>query len=127
MTIPRWSPADLNEQRRIVRAIADRAERDRRQLVIARKSFAARVRKTLTSPAVLGGAFVVGFLLLRPGSGRRGASGAARLSARARRVAASVVWLTQLYRQFHSGLAVGSAIAARSRSTAEAPGRASPR
>lgn len=121
MSIPRWSLADLKQQRLKVRAIAFRAEADRRKVAVARRAFTARIRRALASPAVLGGAFVAGFLVLQPGTRRRGGKAVAGLGARVRNVTASIVWLTQLYRQFHSGIAVGSAIAARSRSAARAP------
>lgn len=117
MTVNRWSPADLNQQVRVVRAIAERAELDRRRLIAARRSFGARVRGVLTSPAVLAGAFAVGFLVLRPAPRRKGATVVRRVGSRMRQVGASIVWLTQIYRQFSSGLAVGAALAARTRNT----------
>jgi hypothetical protein len=113
MTAARWSPAELNQQRLVVRGIAVRAEVNRRHLVASRHAFAERVRSALTSPWVIGGSFVLGFLLLRPASGQRGATAAVRLSRRLRRVAASVVWLTHLYRQFRSGMEAGAALTAR--------------
>jgi hypothetical protein len=121
MTEARWSPADLNQQRLVVRRIAVRAELNRRHLVAARSAFSARVRSALTSPWVLGGAFALGFVILRPAARRRGVGAAAQLSQRIRRVGASIVWLTHLYRRFQAGLAAGAALTARPTPTPNHP------
>jgi hypothetical protein len=126
MTAARWSPAELNQQQLVVREIALRAEVNRRQLVASRHAFAEQARSALTSPWVIGGSFVLGFLLLRPAPRQRGAAAAVRLSRGLRRVAASVVWLTHLYRQFRNGMAAGARLTARPGLAANAPVSAAP-
>jgi hypothetical protein len=106
-----WSPGELSQQRLIVRSIAMRAESSRVRLGGARRAFVARLRALAASPLVLGGCFLVGWLMVRPTTRRRGATVAMRLSHRLRRVSASLIWLTHLYRQFRGGLAVGAALA----------------
>jgi hypothetical protein len=113
VTEVRWSPADLSQQILVVRRIAMRTEQNRGRLRSARRAFAASVRSLVASPWVLGGAFALGFLMLRPAPRQRGAGAAVRLSRRIRRVGASIVWLTHLYNRFQSGLAAGAALSAR--------------
>lgn len=121
MAAVRWSPADLNQQRLVVQRIALRSELNRRELVLERRRLVARLRGLVGSPLVLVGCLAAGFLLTRPASRTRGATAVARVSRRARNVAGSVVWLTQLYRQFMSGVAAGAAFRARQRAKTEGP------
>jgi hypothetical protein len=110
MTAARWSPADLNQQRLVVRQLALRAESNRRRLVAARRGFSGRLRELASSPWVLGGCFALGWLLVRPPPRRGDRTIASRLSHRLQRVGASLLWLTRLYRQFQSGIAAGAAL-----------------
>ncbi len=126
MTTARWSPAELNQQQLVVRGIALRAEANRRHFVASRHAFAGKARGLLTSPWVIGGCFVLGFLVLRPASRRGGVTVVTRLSRRLRTVGASIVWLTHLYRQFQSGMAAGAVLTARSGLSASAPVHAAP-
>jgi hypothetical protein len=95
----------------VVRRIALRAEADRRRSVAARRAAAAKLRALVTSPWVLGGCFVLGWIISSPGPRRRGATIAARLS----RLGAALAWLTRFHRQFQSGVAAGAALASRPR------------
>jgi hypothetical protein len=106
-----WSPGELSQQRRVVSAMALRAESSRRRFAGARRAFAVRLRTLAGSPLVLGACFLVGWLVVRPAARRRGATVATRLSHRLRRAGAALIWLTHLYRQFRGGLAVGAALA----------------
>jgi hypothetical protein len=110
-----WSPAELSRQRIVVRRAAARAEDDRRRWVAARRAAATKLRGLVTSPWVLGGCFVLGWLIARPAPRRRAATVASRLSHRLSRVAAALVWLTRSYRQFQSGVAAGAALISRPR------------
>ena len=121
MTAVRWSPADLKQQRLVVQRIALRSELNRRELVLERRRLFARLRGLVGSPLVIGGCLVAGFLLTRPAARRRGATTVARVTRRARNVAGSVVWLTQIYRQFMSGVAAGVAFRERRRAKADGP------
>jgi hypothetical protein len=98
-----------------VRRLALRAEQNRRKVGAARRAFAVRIRSLASSPLVLGGCFVAGFLMMRPTVRQRGATTASHLARRARNAAASIAWLTQLYRQFMKGIGAGNALAARPR------------
>ncbi len=115
MTADRWSPADLSQQRVVVKRLAQRAELNRLRWIGSRRAFGSQVRSLATSPWVLGGCFALGWLIVRPGPRRRGASVAARLSVRLRRAGASLIWLAHLYREFQSGIAAGAALTARPR------------
>ena len=61
----RWSPADLDRQRLVVRRIAVRADTDLRELGAARDRLVADVRSRLTSPLTLIGCFVAGVMVRR--------------------------------------------------------------
>jgi hypothetical protein len=68
----RWSPADLDRQRLVVRRIALRAELDLRELAAARDRLVAEVRNTLGAPLALIGCFIAGAVVGRRASpGRR--------------------------------------------------------
>ena len=59
----RWSPADLDRQRLVVRRIALRTDQDLRQLAAARHRFVADVHSTLGGPLALFICFVAGALV----------------------------------------------------------------
>ena len=60
MNQKRWSLADLEQQRLVVRLIASRAELDRSRLGAARYRLLAAARNALRSPPALVGCFVAG-------------------------------------------------------------------
>jgi hypothetical protein len=122
MTEVRWSPADLNQQRLVVRRIAVRSELNRERLAAARAAFGKRLRDLATSPLVVGGVVVAGFLLFRPSAGRKGTSAVSQVGRKVRSVTATVMWLTHMFRQFQSGIAAGAALSTRPRASREAPG-----
>lgn len=59
----RWSPADLDRQRLVVRRIALRSDVDLRQLKTARDRLVADVRSLLGGPLALVGCFVAGAVI----------------------------------------------------------------
>jgi len=59
----RWSLADLDRQRLVVRRIALRTDLDLRQLDAARDRFVTDVRSTLGGPLALAGCFVAGVVV----------------------------------------------------------------
>lgn len=63
MNQSRWSPADLDRQRLVVRRLALRTDLDLRQLEGARDRFVADVRSTLGGPLALTGCFVAGVVV----------------------------------------------------------------
>jgi hypothetical protein len=67
----RWSPADLDRQRLVVRRIALRAELDRRELAAARDRLIADVRATVGTPLALLGCVVAGIVVGRAASTER--------------------------------------------------------
>jgi hypothetical protein len=67
----RWSPADLDRQRRVVRRIALCADLDLRHLGAARVRLVADVRATVGTPLALFGCVVVGIVVERAASTER--------------------------------------------------------
>jgi hypothetical protein len=108
------SPAELNRQRLVVGELALRAEADRRRLVGARRAAAAKLRAFVTSPWVVGGCFVLGWVIFSPAPRRRGAT-IAVLAARLSRAGAALAWLARFSSQFQSGVAAGAALMSRPR------------
>jgi hypothetical protein len=121
MTAAHWSPAELRHQRLVVRRIALRAEGNRLRFAAARRGFAARVRTIATSPLVIAGCVLAGYLLLRPSVRRKHALTATQAVRGVRNAAATIAWLTQIYRQFMSGVAAGAALRERAAQRAEHP------
>jgi hypothetical protein len=58
----RWSPADLDRQRLVVRGIAQRSEVNLRTLAAARTRLVAAVHRQIGVPLALAGCFVAGML-----------------------------------------------------------------
>ena len=58
----RWSPADLDRQRLVVRRIAERSEVNLRSLAAARTRLVAAVQRQIGVPLALAGCFVAGML-----------------------------------------------------------------
>lgn len=97
----RWSPADLSKQRAIVESAAWRAERSRRRLHAAEREAWWRFRRLLASPLGLAASFAMGIVA---GAERPSATRARSAFANLRTVAARMIWLFELYRQFRDGL-----------------------
>jgi hypothetical protein len=76
----RWSPADLDRQRLVVRRIALRADLDRCELVAARDRLIADVRETVGAPLALFGCVVAGIVVGRAASTERRADSPRRPS-----------------------------------------------
>jgi hypothetical protein len=93
----RWSPADLDRQRLVVRGIAQRSEHNLRALAAARARLVAAVRQQIGVPFALAGCFIAGMLVVprKPaqppaGAGHRGPGKLRRLTALLRSVSLAV-------------------------------------
>jgi hypothetical protein len=74
----RWSPADLERQRLVVRRIRLRSELDRRALAAARARLVAAAHKQVGIPLALAGCFVAGMLAMPRAPRQRKAASAQR-------------------------------------------------
>jgi hypothetical protein len=78
----RWSPADLDRQRLVVRRIKLRSELDLRTLAVARVRLVAAVHRQIGLPLALAGAFVAGMMAGPRASPQRAAVSAQTVTGR---------------------------------------------
>ena len=84
----RWSPADLERQRLVVRRIALRSEQDLRTFAAARARLVAAVHRQIGVPLALASCFVAGMVAAARISPQREAAAALRAAGRLRHITA---------------------------------------